>query len=864
LPKSGLESRHDPRLLYLLSFVSGAAALAYQVCWSRMLALTFGSTVLAASAVVAGFMGGMGIGAWLYRRVERPGLRPLRVYGWIEVGIGVSALLLTLAFQALPEAFAAAASWLPGSLPRAGVQYTLVFTMLLPSAALMGATFPALSRAVIGTPRDVDRHLGTIYGLNTLGAAAGALLAGFFLLERLGLFATAASGVVANLAVAAVALTVGGAHDRAAGVPAEGREPAETSVSTSLPFGVSGIVLFGSGFTTLGYEILWFRALRYLFGNSTYALTMMLVIFLVGLGVGGLLLRAVVARRSPERDLGICQFAIGVSALSVITVLASLIGTDFFQKHLSVFSAEFLSRPWGERVAVTAGLAFIVTVPATIPMGLSFPLASRLFLSDVRRLGTRLGGAVFLANLGSILGSLVAAIWMLPELGTLAGTCVLATLNLVLGVVVLASLPAPVRGRFTPAGIALAATLALLAVLPGRIDFRGARVGPAAWRLVFAEEGDLATVQVHEDPTRPGVRTMSIDGTIIGVSAGGPYQIYNKQILLAHLPLELDPRIRRVLNIGLGSASTLEALAAHPDLERIDTVEINEGVVRGSRVFADAVALEDRRSRVFVDDALHFLRSGSEPYDLIVSDGKQNLDFSGNAKLLSLEFYEAANRRLTPDGILVQWIPLDVLGSDFEIIVRTVANVFPEVEVFFDLPSSVLIVASREPLAGRPRSPEPRFANLRVAADLSKLGIKTPSDLFSRWVADRRALLEVAGDGELNRWDRMPLEFSAYRSTLAGMASAAAGNLERLEAAQDLAARRTTDRLLPEDSPDLAASRLLREALLRNLSGDPDGAVRAAKRALEIDPKDPSVATALENLRRSSGASQAPRSEARP
>jgi len=184
--------------LYGLSFLSGVAALSYQVCWSRMLSLTFGSTVLAASAVVAGFMGGMGLGAWLYQRAEARGTPPLRLYGWIEAGIGLSALGLTLVFERLPDAFSAMADALPPILPLIVLQYACVFALLLPAAALMGATFPALSRAVIGTPHGVDRHLGMIYGLNTIGAAAGALVSGFFLLERIGLFLTAVVGVLST------------------------------------------------------------------------------------------------------------------------------------------------------------------------------------------------------------------------------------------------------------------------------------------------------------------------------------------------------------------------------------------------------------------------------------------------------------------------------------------------------------------------------------------------------------------------------------------------------------------------------------------------------------------------------------------
>ncbi|MCC6639580.1 MAG: fused MFS/spermidine synthase [Deltaproteobacteria bacterium] len=846
--EGGLTSAVAP--LYVLSLLSGVAALGYQVCWSRLLALTFGSTVVAASAVVAGFMGGMGIGAWLYRRVEAPGLAPLRLYGWIEAGIGLTAFGSTLVLERLPDLFDAGSGALSAYALPIGLQYAAVFVLLLPSTALMGATFPALSRAAIATARDVDRHLGAIYGINTLGAAAGALVAGFYLVEGIGGFRTVVCAVGLNLAVAALALTLPGAartpHDRD-----PERDVSSTDLPTSLPFFVSGAVLFGSGVTTLGYEILWFRALRYLFGNSTYALTMMLVIFLVGLGAGGLLLRYAVRRRRLERDLAWCQLLIGASALAVIGMVAALGGSDFFRQHISIFSTEFLSRPWSQRVLTTGTIAFAMTIPATVLMGLSFPLASRLFLSDVRRLGARLGGAVLLANLGSIGGAVLAALWLLPSLGTISGTSALAAVNLMLGLLVLAFVPAP--RRFAPSLVLVVAALGLWQVLPRRIDFGGGRTGSASWRLVFEEEGDLATVQVREEAGHPGGLQMSIDGTIIGVSRGGFYPIYSKQVLLAHLPFTIDTRIRRVLNIGLGSASTLEALVSHDGLEKVDSVEINQSVVRASRLFPESAALADRRSEVFVDDVLHFLRRGGEPYDLIVSDGKQNLDFSGNAKLLSLEFYQAAFRRLSAHGMLVQWIPLAILDSDLRTILRTIAVVFPEVDVFFDLPGSVLIVASRAPLTGRPHAVGTGFRGDRVAADMAALGIRSPEALLSRWVASRGALLEAAGSGPINRWDDMPLEFSAYRSTLDDLNASTAKNLRLLLAAEKQSASTASSGLISSETPSVRSSRLLREALLRNQTGDLRGAVEVARRALALDPGDRAAAIALENFERSAG-----------
>jgi len=187
--------------IYAFAFASGGAALVYEVAWTKMLALTFGRTTLAASAVLAAFMGGMGIGAWLYARVRRRA-PPLATYAALEIGIAVSTAFLTAGFSFLPGIFAAASTLVPTGLPMNLLRVGLVLVLLLLPAALMGATFPALCTALIQTREGVGRHLGPIYGLNTLGAAFGALLAGFVLVEALGLrgsvlFANATNGLIA-------------------------------------------------------------------------------------------------------------------------------------------------------------------------------------------------------------------------------------------------------------------------------------------------------------------------------------------------------------------------------------------------------------------------------------------------------------------------------------------------------------------------------------------------------------------------------------------------------------------------------------------------------------------------------------------
>ena len=832
-------------VVYLLCFLSGVAALVYEVAWARMLALTFGSATLSVAAVVAGFMGGMGIGARLYHHIYDRVARPPVIYACLEVGIAVSAALLSLSFYALPDLFARLAIAV-GPVPWLGaIRFVSVFLLLLVPAMLMGATFPALCTVIIRTTGAVDRHLGMIYGINTIGAAVGVLLAGLVLIERLGLHASTVVANVINVAVAvgAIALvsTSLGPARRMAG---------ETGIPTRLPRWLTGVVLFGSGFCTLAYEILWFRSLHYFVGNTVYAVSIMLVIFLTGLGFGSLLLQPVAKRRSPERDLALCQLAIAALALGAMACQWFILSQPALEEHISVFSQRFRFRPWWWRLFVSAGVGTLIMLPATLFMGLSFPLASRLFLGDVRKLGARVGGAYLLANLGGILGSVLAAVVILPVFGTIGGTKLTSLLNAGLAILLLVWLRR--RALLPWAVTAAVVALALMLPLPASHTLRGEPISSEhRGRVIFVEEGDLATVQVLQDPNDPAKRAMAVDGFKIGWSeAYQGTQTHRKEILLAHLPMVLDPTIRRTLNVGLASATTLLTVGAYPEIETLDCVEISAAVVRANRLFAASRVLRDPRAELIVDDAVHYLLRTGERYDLIISDGKLHPFYSGNAALLCREFYEYALDRLTDRGVFVQWVPLSMLHGDFRITLRTVCEVFPQVEVFFFPKWAVLMVASRRSVFGPPLMTPTRYRGLPAHDDLRPYGIDHPMSLLAHWVAGREQLQQVVGEGPLSTWDHMRLDFSSYKAPKRAWADAKRDNLALLLEAQDAP---RSGPAVDFGSPASAYARsvpLVRRAFAAYYGGRKSEALMLAHQAVTVNPDDQTARLAAAFFRR--------------
>jgi hypothetical protein len=322
-----------------------------------------------------------------------------------------------------------------------------------------------------------------------------------------------------------------------------------------------------------------------------------------------------------------------------------------------------------------------------------------------------------------------------------------------------------------------------------------------------------------------------------------------KQRLLAHLPMALDRRLARTLNVGLASGATVASLATYPSVTHLDVVEINAPVERAAALFESSRVLADPRTRLAIDDAVHYLLRAPERYDLIVSDGKQNEDFSGNAKILSREFYEVSLARLSECGIFIQWILGDTYQESFRIVLRTFLSVFPEVEIFVDPPGHVFMLGSRCPIYGRPRLGDEEFRSLPVAQELAGVGYHAPADLAASWVASGAAIAAKLPPGPLNENDKMPIEYLSYRAPRNDAEPSYVANMKLLLEAGQSGVSAARDDLAPPDSPPVRRLHTLTSSVLQALDGDPRGAVRELNALLAEYPNDPTVLELVGQLR---------------
>ncbi len=758
--------------------VSGAAALIYEVVWTRLLTLQMGHGVAAASTVLAAFMGGLAVGAAVAGR--RGGRltpeRALTVYAGLELAIGVLALLLPVALTALRPLLAGAYADGQGGTAFAFLRLATSVLLLAVPAAAMGATFPIASRWMVRAASSAAQDAGGLYAANTLGAAAGAVLAGFVLIPALGLTGATWMGVALNIAAAAGAYAIargaatsmaelkGSAPRLRAGGKAEAKGSAPRLQPEGSPW-LAALALGASGFASLTLQVVWTRLLVQILGPTTYAFSIVVAIFIIGLAAGAAVGSWLVSRvRSAATGL----------AISLLTSAGLSLAAAASVDWALLTMAEIVARPGFQFFDVMLREVWLVTallLPMTIAFGTAFPFAVALATGSDDAVTESLGRIYAVNTVGAITGALLAGFVLVPAIG-LHLTIRIVALVVGLTAVGLLVFAGPARGRlvaFVLAAVVLAAGFALpqwdpLLLSSGAYKYAAALRGPsletalAAGELLSYREGATGTVAVRR---LAGTVSLAIDGKVDASNAGDMLT----QRLLAHVPLLLHPAPKRVAILGLGSGVTLGSALTHP-LEAATVLEISPEVVDASRFFEleNHRALADPRTRLIVGDGRTHLMLGREQYDVIVSE-PSNPWMAGIASLFTREFFEGAKARLAPGGMLCQWAhTYDISRDDLRSIVATFLTAFPEGTMWLIGDADVLLVGSTGPLDDRIAGIAEAWQRPGVAADLASVGAREPYAITSLFVAQGDALRTWAAGASLQTDDRSRLEFSGPRN----------------------------------------------------------------------------------------------------
>ena len=650
----------------LLFAASGCSALIYEVVWFHLVGLVIGASALSLAILLASFMGGMCLGSLAFPRLVSARRHPLRVYAILELGIGLLGIALLMFLPAASRLYTALAGYGYAGIALRG---TVCIVALLPPTILMGATLPAISRWVRTTPKGISR-LGFFYGANIFGAVIGSLLAGFYLLRLYDVVTATLFAAALNTAVALVALLLAGKSSfkppKFAETPsAAPRSPSAVHVAIAL-----------SGMTALGAEVVWTRLLSLLFGATVYTFSIILAVFLTGLGIGSAA-GSILARRTrrPKLAFGCCQLLAAIFVPFAAYVIIEKMPYWRADPNFLSWATDSVMRLYVFDMARCAA----AILPATIAWGASFPLALAAAGSRGQDPG-RLVGGIYAANtIGAIGGSLIFGLVMIPSVGTQRAQQCLAVLAacaalLMLGSVVFSSrsadrpAKAPRRKFFqrSPAAavLALVLILALTALssrwvppVPKGLIAYGRTIDD--WDYVIAypyvAEGVSASVAVSD--TFEGDRNFHVSGKVVASTIAIDMRL---QRMLGHLPALVHPGPRSVLVVGCGAGVTAGSFVVHPGIESIVICEIEPRVVDAAREYfarENHGVLDDPRTEVILDDARHYLATTRRKFDIITADPIHPW-VRGAAALYSTEFYELCKERLNPGGIVTQWLPL--------------------------------------------------------------------------------------------------------------------------------------------------------------------------------------------------------------
>ncbi len=763
-----------------LLFCSGVCALVYQVAWLRELRLVFGASTAASAAVLAIFMGGLGAGGLVLGKRADASRNPLLLYANLEIGVSLTAAITPPLVGVVRHLYVAV-----GGTPALGLglgtvaRLLLAALVLLPPTLLMGGTLPAAARAVETEDDDGRRNLALLYGANTLGAVTGAAASSFLLLEVFGasLMLWIACALNALVGMSARMMSRGAAPAAATGDAA----PAETEAEVA-PLLPPRFVLVASaivGFAFLLMELVWYRMLAPLLGGSSYTFGLVLALALLGVGLGG----AAYALWMEKRPATAAGLALTCALEALFIAVPYALGDRLaiialVLRPLGVFGFASLVGGWSV-------VAAIVILPAAFVSGVQFPMLIALLGRGSRGVGRHVGLAYAWNTAGAIAGSLAGGFGLMPLLGApglwRGVVVVLAGLGAATAWLSLRSAPArPLR--IAPPLAAAALALLLLRSVGPTAAWRHSGIGAGRARLDVAHSTAAAVedwarserraILWEAEGVESSVAVTSLDG--IGFVVNGKVDGHatldaGTQVMSGLLGALLHPDPKRALVIGLGTGSTAGWLGAVPSMERVDVVELEPAILRVARDCASVnrAVLDNPEVHVVIGDAREVVLTTRDRYDVIFSE-PSNPYRAGIASLFTQDFYEAAERRLAPGGIFLQWLQAyEVDGQTVRTALATLGSVFPEVEAWATEPGDLVLMASREPI----RYDVPTL-RARVAADPFRAALGRTwrvgdlEGVLARHLASAglvRAVAQQEG-AALNTDDRNMLELGFARS----------------------------------------------------------------------------------------------------
>ena len=756
-------------LILLLFLGSGMAGLIYQVLWTKLLSLTFGVTIMAVSAVLTSFFGGLALGSYLGGRwIDRHG-DGLKWYGLAEIVIGLYALSFSWLLTINNSAYVFIAQHLSMDFYGLSILKFILSALLLAiPTTLMGATLPILSKIVATSQASFAKNIGGLYAINTIGAVIGAVATAFFLIPSFGmktiLYSVGAFNIVIGIVAALISRSY--SHNNKTKMVQISKEPESATQDKPLSPHFFMLLILGfaiSGFTGLAYEVIWTRILGFILTGTIYAFAIVLATFLTGIAAGSFIFSRFLDRFRTLSGtislLAVVEALIGLSSISLIILYNKMPEFDFYNN----IDATAI---WSEFVYLNFFTAFIsLFIPAFL-FGATFPIVCKIYGWRIENIGSKIGNIYSVNTIGGIIGSFAGGFILIPFLGMQKSIVLMGYVNLGLGILFMFFNPS-VRNelKYAFVTLSLVTTAILTFLLPQNMpkSLHQSFLNSSD-SMLFYEEGAAATVMIAERAGKDLIasnKRLWVNGNMATAAFYDGLQINRFQGVL---PMIIHPNPKDVLVICFGSGTTFGTLSQF-DVNQVDNVEIASTVIKGAPYFTkeNMDVLHNPKSRIITDDGRSYLEVTSKKYDVITEE-PMHPSLAGVVNLYTKEYYELVKAHLKEGGIMSQWIPLYNLSTeDVRMLVKTFNSVFPHTTIWI-ANTDIFMIGSPARTNISYALLEERLAKPNIKALLGEIDLETPIEFLNTFLMNEDMARAYSGNAQIITDDMPLVEFTGPRS----------------------------------------------------------------------------------------------------
>jgi len=760
-------------------FISGAASLVYELIWIRQLSLVFGGTLYAISAVLCAFMTGLALGAWgigqflSHKNKQKKTVNLVLLYGLIEGLIGLYGLFFPYGLELISGFYSPIVNGtIELSFLLHWIEFFLSTALMLPATICMGATLPLIGSWSIGKNSErILPDVSILYSLNTFGAVAGCLYTQTIALKYFGVSATNLTAIGMNFLVFLLCTPLRSYFIKSSSSKTPVIKHKINHVRSSTPdrkLSLLLIFIFAySGMAALASEILWTRVLVFPMGTTLSSFALILATFLFGIALGSIMADKLLGNSNHVLKFLLIQLSIAVLCIAILPLFENLHEWTLKADQLFYDLDNIALKTIGIRSLFAFGLMFL----PTLGFGLSFPLANRININLFKTNSKTLGNTYALNTIGATLGTIITPFILIPFMGIRMSLFVIYSIHIFLCLVAMAIHFKWNDKNFVKSGF-IATTIIFLGYIWSNPKISTEQLGShnlarieidtpkSQLKLIEYIEGDFSTLSVIENKKSKS-RTLYMNGfstATVSDSIGGSDYMQ----AMGFIPMVLHPNPKKAMVICFGTGNTTGTVSLFPGVQ-VDGIEIDKNVLSLAHHFSkwNHNAQKKKNIHMYIQDGRTFTRWTQNKYDVITLEPMSPIQ-AGTVNLYSREFYQLAAERLNKDGLMMQWLPLHLVGpDDAKSILKTFQEVYPHTSIWNSfLTRIVLLVGSKEEIA----LDKIRFEELmripEIQNSAQQIGINTFLDFTDFFLTDANKVNSFMQNADLITDDRPLLEFS--------------------------------------------------------------------------------------------------------